>query len=165
MDYWDSERELEEERKLYNPILFENRQEILIFDLNKIDPLKEFGSPEMRAGMLLLKIISDPWNEFINGWQKIREILNSMEESKRIDLEEEMLDYIFRSRFESRYLVEEIIMGKQKTLTLYERALEEGKLENKLETARKMQEFGDTLEKIKIITGLSDNQLRENGIL
>ncbi len=165
MDYWDSERELEEERKLYNPILFENRQEILIFDLYKIDPLKEFGSPEMRAGMLLLKIISDPWNEFINGWQKIREILNSMEESKRIDLEEEMLDYIFRSRFESRYLVEEIIMGKQKTLTLYERALEEGKLENKLETARKMQEFGDTLEKIKIITGLSDNQLRENGIL
>ena len=84
LDYWDPERELEEERKLYNPILSENRQEILIFDLNKIDPLKEFGSPEMRAGMLLLKIISDPWNEFINGWKKIREILNSMEESKRI---------------------------------------------------------------------------------
>ena len=58
-------------------------------------------------------------------------------------------------------------MGK-KVLTAYERALEEGelkgKLENKLETARKMQEFGDTLEKIKIITGLSEDELRENGI-
>ena len=56
-------------------------------------------------------------------------------------------------------------MGKQKTLTLYERALEDGKLENKLETARKMQEFGDTLEKIKIITGLSEEELKENGVL
>ncbi|NBU99726.1 MAG: hypothetical protein EBS19_16210, partial [Spirochaetia bacterium] len=64
--------------------------------------------------------------EFIEGWSKIREILNSMEDTKRIDLEEEMLEYIFRSRNESRELVEEVIMGKQKTLTLYERALEEG---------------------------------------
>ena len=59
--------------------------------------MKEFGSPEMRAGMLLLKIISDPWNEFIEGWNKIREILNNIEDSKRSDFEEEMLDYIFRS--------------------------------------------------------------------
>ena len=59
-------------------------------------------------------------------------------------------------------------MGK-KVLTAYERALEEGelkgKLENKLETARKMQEFGDTFEKIKIIPGLSEDELRENGVL
>ena len=39
-----------------------------------------------------------------------------------------------------------------------------GKLENKLETARKMKEFGDTLDKITFITGLSEEQLRENGI-
>ena len=59
-------------------------------------------------------------------------------------------------------------MGK-KVLTAYERALEEGelkgKLENKLETARKMKEFGDTFEKIKIITGLSEDELKENGVL
>ena len=96
-----------------------------------------------------------------------------MEEAKKIDLEEEMLDYIFRSRSESRDLVEEIIMGKQKTMTLYERALEEGelkgrlegKLENKLETARKMREEGDSVDKILRITGLSENQLKEHGIL
>ncbi len=172
MDYWDSERELEEERKLYNPILFENRQEILIFDLNKIDPLKEFGSPEMRAGMLLLKIISDPWNEFIEGWNKIREILNSMEISKRIDLEEEMLDYIFRSRTEDNDFLEEAIMGR-KVLTAYERALEEGiekgreegEFRNKLDTARKMLEKGFSASEIQEITGLSEDQLRENGIV
>ena len=92
-----------------------------------------------------------------------------MEEAKKIDLEEEILDYIFRSRSESRDLVEEIIMGKQKTMTLYERALEEGefkcKLENKLEIARKLQEEGDSIDKILRMTGLSEIQLKEHGIL
>ncbi len=56
-------------------------------------------------------------------------------------------------------------MGKQKTLTLYERALEEGKLENKLETARKMKDMGLSIEVILKAVGLSEDQLRENGIL
>ena len=59
-------------------------------------------------------------------------------------------------------------MGR-KVLTAYERALEEGReegeLKTKLDTARKMREFGDTIEKIILITGLSIDQLRENGIL
>jgi len=169
LDNWDPERELEEVRSLSNPILSLNKKEILIFDLRKIDPLNSFQSPEMKAGMLLLKIIRDPWDDFINGWNKIRVILNSIEASKMVDIEEEMLDYIFRSRLESRELVEEVIMGKQKTMTLYERALEEGReegeLKKALDTARKMREFGDTIEKIILITGLSIDQLRENGIL
>ena len=40
-----------------------------------------------------------------------------------------------------------------------------GKIEKALETARKMREFGDTLDKIILITGLSESQLRENGIV
>jgi predicted transposase/invertase (TIGR01784 family) len=176
LDNWDPERELEEERKLSNPVLTGNRQEILIFDLRKIDPLKVFGSSEMKAGMLLLKIIRDPWEEFIIGWNKIREILNSLEDSKKVDLEEEMFDYIFRSRIEDNDFLEVAIMGR-KILTAYERALEEGreegelkgklegKLETKIETARKMIEEGFNLEQIIRITGLSEVQLRENGIV
>ena len=169
LEIWDPEKELEEERKLYNPILSENRQDILTFDLRKIDPLNVFGSPEMKAGMLLLKIIRYPWDEFIEGWSKVREILNSMEVTKRIDLEEEMLDYIFRSRLESRELVEEVIMGKQKTMTLYERAVEEGiekgEFKNKIETARNMKNLGLSMESIVKSVGLSEEELRENGIL
>ncbi len=60
-------------------------------------------------------------------------------------------------------------MGKQKTLTLYERALEEGelkgKLEKALESAQKMLEKGFSVLEIQDITGLSEDQLRENGIL
>ena len=60
-------------------------------------------------------------------------------------------------------------MGKQKTMTLYERALEEGREEGELkkaiETARKMHEKGFSSSEIQEITGLSEDQLRENGIL
>jgi predicted transposase/invertase (TIGR01784 family) len=55
-------------------------------------------------------------------------------------------------------------MGR-KVLTAYERAFGEGELKGKLETARKMLEYGDSLEKILAITGLSEEQLRENGIV
>jgi predicted transposase/invertase (TIGR01784 family) len=164
LDSWDPKFELEEVRKIKNPFFSGTKEEILIFDLGKIEPLDVFKSSEMKAGMLLLKIIRDPWDDFIDGWNKIRVILNSMEESKRIDLEEEMLDYIFRSRTEENAFLEEAIMGR-KVLTAYERALEEGELKKALDTARKMREFGDTIEKIILITGLSINQLRENGIL
>ena len=40
-----------------------------------------------------------------------------------------------------------------------------GEFENKLQIARKMREYGDTLDKIILITGLSESQLRENGIV
>jgi predicted transposase/invertase (TIGR01784 family) len=40
----------------------------------------------------------------------------------------------------------------------------EGEMLKAMETARKMREFGDTLDKIIFITGLSEIQLRENGI-
>ena len=169
LDNWDIESEFEEIRKLSNPILSGTKEEFLIFDLKKIEPIKDFVNPELRAGLLLLKIIRFLWEEFIEGWSKIREILNSMEDTKRIDLEEEMLEYIFRSRNESRELVEEVIMGKQKTLTLYERALEEGKIEGKietkLETALNMKKLGLSIEVIQKSVGLSEEELKEHGIL
>ena len=168
LDNWDPEFELEEVKKLRNPFFSGTKEEIQIFDLGKIDPIRDFVNPELKAGMLLLKIIRDPWDEFIVGWNQVREILNSLNESKRIDLEEEILDYIFRSRTEENEFLEEAIMGR-KVLTAYERALEEGelkgKVETRLETARKMIEEGFNLEQFIRITGLSEEQLRENGIV
>ena len=55
-------------------------------------------------------------------------------------------------------------MGKR-VLTAYERALEEGELKKALETARKMLEEGFNPEQIIRITGLSEDQLKEKGIL
>ena len=59
-------------------------------------------------------------------------------------------------------------MGK-KVLTAYDRALEEGELKGKLEkaveTARKMKDEEFNPEQIIRITGLSEDELRENGVL
>jgi hypothetical protein len=87
LDNWDPESELEEVRKLKNPFVSDNKKEILIFDLRKIDPLRDLMNPELKAGMFLLKIIRDPWDDFIIGWNRIKKILNSLEESKRVDLD------------------------------------------------------------------------------
>ena len=54
------------------------------------------------------------------------------------------------------------IKGKQEGILEGEQI---GKMEKAMETARKMREYGDTLEKIILITGLSESQLRENGIV
>ena len=61
-------------------------------------------------------------------------------------------------------LQEEAIMGKR-VLTAYERAFEDGEMNTKLETARRMKDEGFNLGQILKITGLSENQLRDNGIL
>ena len=41
---------------------------------------------------------------------------------------------------------------------------QEGEMLKALESARKMREYGDTLDKIILITGLSESQFREHGI-
>jgi predicted transposase/invertase (TIGR01784 family) len=59
-------------------------------------------------------------------------------------------------------------MGKR-VLTAYERTLEEGigigEMNTKLETARRMKELGLSLEVIEKSVGLSEEELKENGIL
>ena len=64
-------------------------------------------------------------------------------------------------------------MGKQKTMTLYVRALEEGELkgelrgvfQTRLETARNMKNLGLSMEIIQKSVGLSEDELKENEIV
>ena len=51
LDNWEPESEFEEIRKLSNPILSGTKEEFLIFDLQKIEPIKDFVNPELRAGL------------------------------------------------------------------------------------------------------------------
>lgn len=170
LDGWDPEKELLEET-IENPFLPEKPIDLLIFDLGKIDPTKEFQIPEMKAGMLLLKGIAKPWDEFIRVWREIQTILKSMERSKRLDLEDAMGKYIFKSRREENSLLQEMIMGRR-ILTAYERAVKEGELKGRqegefnkaLETARRMRELGDSLDKVVRVTGLKEVLLNEYGI-
>ena len=175
LDGWNPEEriaELEIPESEFSPSY---KSDLSVFHLQEFDPIQNFQSLELQAGFLLLKQIRKPWDEFVEVWKQIRGILGQMEESKRLDLEERMQDYIFRSRSEENQFLEDAIMGK-KVLTAYERAVEEGvgigkiegklegKLEKAIETARRMKEEGFHLEQILRITGLSLEDLEKNGL-
>jgi predicted transposase/invertase (TIGR01784 family) len=186
LDGWDPEKEILDSF-VENPILSEKPKDLIIFDLRKIDPQEDFQVPEMKAGLLILKEITKPWDEFVTVWREIQKILKTIKKPKRIALEDAMSNYIFKSRKEDKSLLEELIMGRR-VLTAYERAVEEGKEEGKLEgllvgklegilegkqegeltakldTARRMWNKRFSLQEISEITGLSEVQLMENGI-
>ena len=102
--------------------------------------------------------------------------------AKRIEILRNLLEYLNRARNDAeKYAGKEITQSiEEEYMNVLDKIREEGKLEgelkgrlegeqkgkmeNKLETARKMKEFGDTSEKIKFITGLSEAELKENGI-
>ncbi len=175
-DKWNPEKDLEDKFLQSNPIL-EMKPFLLIMNLQTIDPMDIFKLVELKAGMELLRIIGKPFEEFKSLYKKILDLLSELDDSKRIDFLEEMEDYIFQSRKEDRQILEEEIMGKQKVMTLYERALEEGieqgiergRLEGEfrkaLETAKRLQEKNFSMSEIQEITGLSERDLREHGIL
>ena len=125
----------------------------------------------LRLYLRMIQIIREIPEEFKIH---LKEIYTSLREeknfTKRIEILRNLLEYLSRARNDAEnYSVNEIIQGIEvEYMNFLEKIREEGelkgKLENKLETARKMKEFGDTFEKIKIITGLSEDELRENGI-
>ena len=125
----------------------------------------------LRLYMRMIQIIREIPEEFKIH---LKEIYTSLREeknfTKRIEILRNLLEYLSRARNDAEnYSVNEIIQGIEvEYMNFLEKIREEGelkgKLENKLETARKMKEFGDTFEKIKIITGLSEDELKENGI-
>jgi predicted transposase/invertase (TIGR01784 family) len=164
VDGWDPDETIYQLRNPSNDFLGFDIPQVVVFDLQKMDPLFEFHNLELRAGLSLLRNIRKPWKEFIVDWRKIQEVFSELEEIKKIDLIENMQDYIFKSRKEDHKQLEEAIMGKR-VLTAYERAFEDGEMNTKLETARRMKEKGFSITEIEEITGLSENQLRENGIL
>ena len=168
LDRWDPVVTFEEMKNPSNDFLGLDIPQVIIFNLQKIDPLLEFHNLELMAGLSLLKNIRKPWEDFLEDWMKIQDILLELEEGKRVDLEENMQDYIFKSRKEDYKKIEEAIMGKR-VLTAYERTIEEGigigEMNTKLETARRMKELGLSIEVIEKSVGLSEDQLKENGIL
>jgi len=103
--------------------------------------------------------------------------------TKKIEIFEEIVQYLFRAREDAEEYTSKTIFKEMEKeyMNLLERLEEKGRLEGKqegkleglqegefrkaLETARKMREFGDSLEKIITITGLSESQLKENAIV
>jgi len=134
----------------------------------------------LRLYMKMIQIIRNDPESFLTNLKDIfYSISQEKDEAKRIYIIKNLLEYLFRARKDTENYTEKEIIKKIEGdyMNLLERIREEGKLEgelkgklegkqeNKLETARKMLEEGFTLTQISKITGLTEIQLQENGVL
>ena len=134
----------------------------------------------LRLYMRMVQIIRDKPEMFLKHIKEIYlSILEEKEEAKRIYILKNLLDYLYRARNDAdNYTKKEIIKEIEGDyMNLLEKIRKEGKLEGELEgeikgklekaleTARKMKVKGFSVSEIQDITGLSEEELKENGIL
>ena len=126
----------------------------------------------LRLYLRMIQIIRDIPEEFKIH---LKEIYTSLREeknfAKRIEILRNLMEYLNRARVDpENYSVKEIIQGiEEEYMNVLDKIREEGKIEGKMdkaiETARKMKNLGLSLDIIQKSVGLSEDQLRENGIL
>ncbi len=126
----------------------------------------------LRLYLRMIQIIRDIPEEFK---VHLKEIYTSLREekdfAKRIEILRNLLEYLSRARNDAENYSEKEITQviEEEYMNFLEKIKEEGKLEgkleNKLETARKMKDMGLSIEVILKAVGLSEGQLKENGIL
>jgi predicted transposase YdaD len=131
-----------------------------------------------------MQIIRYKKNEFKTEFQKlIHKLLTEKDHTKKIEIFEEIVQYLFRAREDAEELTHKNVFKEVESdyMNLLERLEEKGRLEGKLEgklegrqegeltkaieSARKMKEKRFSTIEILEITGLSQTQLIENGIL
>ncbi len=97
--------------------------------------------------------------------------LFTLQKAQRSGLLKNLLEYLFRARKDAEKFSEKEITQEIEGdyMNFMEKAILEGvlkgKLDNAIETARKMKEEGFTPEQIIRISGLTEEELRKNGIL
>jgi predicted transposase/invertase (TIGR01784 family) len=126
----------------------------------------------LRLYLRMIQIIRELPDEFKIH---LKEIYTSLREetnyAKRIEILRNLLEYLNRARNDAeKYSVKEITQGiEEEYMNVLDKIREEGKLEGELnkalETARRMKELGLSIEVILKSVGLSEEELRENGIL
>ena len=134
----------------------------------------------LRLYMQLIQTIRNDPQEFVKNLKDVlHSLLEEKEDVKRIEILKNLYEYIFRARKDADDFSKQAIINEIEGdyMNMLERIREEGKLkgeligeqrgklEKALETARKMREEGFNQEQIIRISGLSESQLRENGIL
>jgi predicted transposase/invertase (TIGR01784 family) len=153
---------------------------IKLFELD--EKSKEFHSDHQILNFqlgIIQKIRTEP-EEFLRTLRKaILDLSRVEEEYKRVAVLRNLLEYIFSSRKdgEKYYNIQIYKEVEEEYMTFLEQIIEKGKLEGmekgiekgiekgKLEDARLMKVKGYPVSDILEITGLSETQLKENGIL
>ena len=145
---------------------------IQLFELKSKGEPFQTSNHALRLYMRMIQIIRDIPEEFKI---KLRDIYISLREemdfAKRIEILRNLLEYLNTARKDAEiYSEKEIIQGIEgEYMNVLDKIREEGKLEGEfqkaLETAQKMNEKGFSASEIQEISGLSESQLKENGVL
>ena len=153
---------------------------IQLLELNSKGKAFESKNLALKLYMRMIQIIRDDPELFLIHLKEIyRALRDEKDEAKRIYILKNLLEYLFRARKDAEKFSEKEITQEIEGdyMNFMEKAILEGELKGKLEgklegkfdnaieTARKMKEEGFTLEQIIRISGLTEEELRKNGIL
>ncbi|UOG58367.1 Rpn family recombination-promoting nuclease/putative transposase [Leptospira noguchii] len=146
--------------------------ELELFDLSKVD-LSKLESISLRVILGVVQKIWEGDTSFLNHLGEVFELLTGLKnESKRVEIFQKLFLYIFNVReiepteitsllSHSRYNRE----YEDLTMTTAEKLIKKGKFEGKLETAKNMLLDGASLEYVLKITGLTEQELKDHGVI
>ncbi|EMS88820.1 Rpn family recombination-promoting nuclease/putative transposase [Leptospira noguchii] len=146
--------------------------ELELFDLSKVD-LSKLESITLRVILGVVQKIWEGDTSFLNHLGEVFELLTGLKnESKRVEIFQKLFLYIFNVRelepteitsllSHSRYNRE----YEDLTMTTAEKLRKEGKFEGKIEDARKMFKEGFELDVVLRITGLTEQELKDYGVI
>ena len=126
--------------------------------------------------MRLIQIIRESSEEFQREFLPIlKEVSKEKDTSKKIEILGDLVQYILSTRKDAENYTKreayELLGGEFMTVLDKiiakgkEEGREQGKLETKIETARKMKEKGFSISEILEITGFTEEQLNESGVV
>ncbi len=143
--------------------------ELELFDLSKVD-LSRLESITLRVILGVVQKIWEGDTSFLSHLGEVFELLTGLKnESKRVEIFQKLFLYIFNVReLEPTSLLSHSKISRDYedlTMTTAEKLRKEGEFENKIKTARNMFKEGFKLDVVLRITGLTEQELKDHGLL
>ncbi|WP_078131575.1 Rpn family recombination-promoting nuclease/putative transposase, partial [Leptospira kirschneri] len=146
--------------------------ELELFDLSKVD-LNRLESITLRVILGVVQKIWEGDSSFLSHLGEVFELLTGLKnESKRVEIFQKLFLYIFNVReLEPTEITSLLSHSKisrdyeDLTMTTAEKLRKEGEIKGLIKTAKNMLLDGASLEYVLKITGLTEQELKDHGML
>ncbi|WP_242602918.1 Rpn family recombination-promoting nuclease/putative transposase [Leptospira noguchii] len=146
--------------------------ELELFDLSKVD-LSRLESITLRVILGVVQRIWEGDTSFLNHLGEVFELLTGLKnESKRVEIFQKLFLYIFNVRELEPTEITSLLSHSRfnrdyedLTMTTAEKLRKEGEIKGLIKTARNMLLDGASLEYVLKITGLTEQELKDHGLL
>ncbi|UOG32254.1 Rpn family recombination-promoting nuclease/putative transposase [Leptospira noguchii] len=146
--------------------------ELELFDLSKVD-LSKLESITLRVILGVVQKIWEGDTSFLIHLGEVFELLTGLKnESKRVEIFQKLFLYIFNVREIEPTEITSLLSHSKISrdyedliMTTAEKLIKKGEFKNKIETARNMLLKGASLEFILSVTGLTEQELKDHGVI